>query len=473
MNFEIRKWVTVPPGQSWNSAPLVVAAHGSDWHWSADQYRAWFHQHVPLVFPGAAWRERTGGWLVFMKNAYGAVKFRFAELPALWLREKQLGMDLLIAYGWSLGGFDAYDPEYYPDLDLGGPMAMARAYQQIRQDGGHLMTYINGRIFNVNSIFFKTLGEKWAARKPDGSYWVETYKPGSPESFAVMCPHEPGWRNLLADFGEMAVRDYAADLIYYDQVAAARPVECYGAGRDTGTWNQNYVSLLQQASLAARRHNPDVAFMIEGAGDLYTPYAVFQSYLSPLQAGTRFAFPELYKYTFPEAIQASLVLVTRQSSDSLYPVFPSVPRETAERWLCRDIINGNLVAFLDAFFDDGGWRDEVEQLLALRKAAAPWLGRGTFRDNIDVVSADPELEVKTFRLDEGLRRNTLVEIFNAKRAEQHRITVRTGPLVGLRAYRLHPAGARTEVPVVLSNGEVSVEAPSELLSMIVLEASRL
>jgi hypothetical protein len=191
-----------------------------------------------------------------------------------------------------------------------------------------------------------------------------------------------------------------------------------------------------------------------------------------LQAGTRFAFPELYKYTFPEAIQASIVLITRQTPDSLYPVFPSVPRNTAERWLCRDIMNGNLVAFLDALFDDVSWRDEVQQLLALKKAAAPWLGYGTFRDNVDVVSADPELEVKTFRLDAGPTRSTLVEIFNAKRAERQRVTVRTDLLRGVRAYRLSLVGARTEVPVVLSNGEVSIEAPPELLSMIVLEASR-
>ena len=469
MSFEFAKWVMVGPGQTWTSAPYVVAAHSGDWHWAADQYRAWFHTQVPLTIAGGAWREITGGWLAFMKNAYGRIQFKFSDLAQMWQEEKQSGMDLLIPYGWSLGGFDNLDPEFYPDLDLGTPMEMSGAYQKIRQDGGHVMTYLNGRIFNIDSIYFKTLGERWAARQPDGSLRIETYKPGSPKSFAVMCPGYSEWRNLLAGFGEMAVQGYGADLIYYDQVAAAQPVECYGSGLDSGLWNHNYVQLLQQASTAVRRHNADVALMIEGAGDLYTQFATFQSYLAPLQGGDRFGFPELYKYTFPEAIEASLILSTKDSSTSLYPVFPAVSHEIAERWLCRDIMNGNLVAFTDVLFDDQPWWSEVQQLLALRRAAAPWSGRGVFRDTADVRSADPGLEVKTFRWDHDGGHSTLVEIFNPDKANKKRVSVDCGALADVRGFVLGANGTKTDLQVSLKRGQASFEAPAALLSMTVIE----
>lgn len=475
MNFEFRKWVTVRPGQTWSSAPTIVAAHGGDWHWAADRYRAWFITRMPLTLHGGAWRESVGGWLSFIKNAQGRVKFRFADLPQLWDRTQKAGMDLLIPYGWSTGGFDTFNPEFYPDLELGGPMAMSRAQMEIRRAGGHVMNYLNARIFNMRSVYFKNLGAEWAVKNPDGSYVEEKYEPGSPESFVAVCPGIPGWRNLLADMGEMLVRHYHADLVYYDQIAAARPLACYSTSHDheqIGLWNQRYLALLRQANEAIRKVNPDAALMIEGTADLYTPYVLFQSYIGPAFAGTRFNFPELYKYTFPEAIQASLLMHTRDLPDPMYPGFPGVPYDVASTWLCREILVGNLFAYLDQILEDHPWWEEAQQLVALKKAAAPWMAQGVFRDNVDVANAEASLEVKTFRLDQGERRTTLIGVFNADRKAARRITIQCGPLTSVRGFRLGPNGTRSATPVTFRGGRASFEVPSNLLSMTVIEGLR-
>jgi hypothetical protein len=118
MNFEFQKWATVRPGESAPLAPFIVVAHGNDWHWAADHYRNWFRSQVSVPFADGKWREQAGGWSPFLKNAYGKIGYHFSEMPALWEQERRLGMDLIIPYGWSRGGFDSQDPEYYPDLDL-------------------------------------------------------------------------------------------------------------------------------------------------------------------------------------------------------------------------------------------------------------------------------------------------------------------------------------------------------------------
>ena len=175
-------------------------------------------------------------------------------------------------------------------------MEMARAWRKIREQGGQLMTYINARIFNRGSLYFSNLGELAAARNPDGSYSTETYAPGSPETFAVMCPGSGPWQKLLTDFGTTAITQYDSQLIYYDQVAAARPMACYSIrhGHDgPGLWNQEYRNFLRHVAETDRKLNSDIAFMIEGAADIYAPYAVFEGYFCPRYAGTTFAFPEM------------------------------------------------------------------------------------------------------------------------------------------------------------------------------------
>ena len=473
MNFEFQKWVTIRPGESSTVAPFIVAAHGNDWHWAADRYRDWFNSQASVPLAGDSWRERVGGWLPFLKNAYGKIAYHFSDMSVLWEQERQLGMDLIVPYGWSRGGFDSQDPEYYPDLDLGGPIEMARVWRQIRESGGQIMTYINARIFHRNSLYFPTLGEEAAVRKVDGSYPIETYSPGSPESFAVMCPGSQPWQKLLRDFGGAAVTQYGSQLIYYDQVAAARPMACYSTRHGhngPGLWNREYQTFLRQASETDRTLNSGVAFMIEGVADLYAPYAVFQGYFCPGYAGTKFAFPELFKYTFPEVIQANFFPNTRNSPNTIYPGLSTMPHDTAIYWLARDILIGNLFAFMDPVTEDHEWWSEVGKLLALRKAAAPWIGHGIFRDTVDIAHVDASLEVKTYEWRTAEGSSTLIALLNPEKRAGGRIEVRCDlEPRSISAFRLDPNGSHQPISVVVANKQAAFTSNADFLSMIVIQ----
>jgi hypothetical protein len=461
MNLELRKWVTVGPGAVWTSAEYVVAATDGDWHSAARRYRAWFDTQVPLSFHGGALRDTVGAYLPFMKVADGRVAYRYDDLPRLYDQAADAGLDQIMPYGWMAGGFDTTYPEFFPDIELGGPMAMARAHDGVHARGGRVVTYLNARIFNRRVTSFDRLGAPWAAKGHDGAAWTERY---GAESFAVMCPGASGWAALVADLAESVVRNYGTDVVYFDQVAAMA-VPCHDASHghaETGLRNLQYVALLAQAAAACRAANPEAAFSIEQASDLFAPHVLFQGTLGVWLAGTRFNFPELYKFTFPEVIGLSFVFFTRHLPDALFSPFPLLSRDEAARWLCRDILSGAVFGTLDQNFADQPWWDEAVELLALRRAATPWIGHGVFRDDVDVVAAPEGMDVKTFTQGDEV----LVGVHNPGLVAGERVVVR-GPDAGA-GYRLRGDGTHVDVPVVVGEGVASFEVPAELLSMTVL-----
>jgi hypothetical protein len=213
--------------------------------------------------------------------------------------------------------------------------------------------------------------------------------------------------------------------------------------------------------------------MIEGTADVYAPYALFQGYFCPRYAGTRFAFPELFKYTFPEVIQVNFFPNPRNSPNTIYPGISTLPHDVAIYWLARDILVGKLFAFMDPATEDRGWWGEVAKLLAVRRAAAAWIGHGIFRDTLDVSYADTPLEVKTYRWQQGDNCSTLVAILNPDKRDGARIAIRCDlDPSGFRAFRLHPGGSQERIPVIVKDGRATFTCNTDLLSMIVIGGRR-
>jgi hypothetical protein len=377
LDIVVRQWVDVAPGSTWTSPPVVVAAHGPDWRDGADIYRRWFDSVTPGPAPDAGvWWERSLIWITMMKTADGQVRHRFADLPEVARTAAADGAHVVAPFGWSVGGFDSRNPEFFPDLELGGPAAMRHAFGRIREETGlAIMSYLNARLFSLDVPDFEHLGRSWAAL-PDGQT-LEQEEYGGRE-FAVMCADCEAWTDLQAGFGESLISEHGTSLVYYDQVAAGRPVRCRNAGHahGHGSWNRAYRAFLADALARGAAHDPGVALSIEGAADLYAPHAVIQSDPGLLFKGRRFHFPELFRYTFPEAIIADLVYFP--ATTSLYDGVPRLPVEQAREALCRAVLNGCVLGVLDPDPDDPWWH-EARELLRLRAAAGPWLARSRFR----------------------------------------------------------------------------------------------
>ncbi len=275
---------------------------------------------------------------------------------------------------------------------------MTSAYEEIRRSGGHILAYTNPRIFSLRSIYWQRMGESLATRTASGDVHKESYSDGA--DFAVVCPAASAWRGLFADYAEMLAGQYSADLIYFDQVASAPPVQCFAGGHehyDPGLWNTHYMGLLDEAANRVNAVSRDASFCIEGCGDLFIRRAPFQSYIGFMISGTRFNFPELFKYTFPEAVQADVVYYQEETPGSMYADFlPSAKRPTIRACLERGIMVGDFFGVMDQVLDDTEWWAEAQDLLRLRRLMAPWIARAKFRDSADVIEGGG-LDVRTFQ----------------------------------------------------------------------------
>lgn len=436
-------WVSVGPGQSWTSAEYVVAAVDGGWQACADRYRTWIDGVLDLTPDrNSLWfRDIPSAWATFLKGQDGQVIRTFKELPAAYDEASASGIRLVTPYGWSTGGFDTQVPEFYPDLELGGPVQMASAFGKVHTAGGQLMTYLNARIMATSSPYLASLGNQWAVRRSDGELCMETY--GTRE-FVVMCPGARGWRELLADFAQSVVDHFGADAIYYDQVASARPHACFASHHEhtnPGQWNMAYRRLLEQALVQCRSTSTAAALSVEGCSDIYSVLAPVQEDVVLLNSGDTFAFTELFRYTFPEVSVVDFVHNPFERPGEVFSLCPNVTPEVARRRAYRAAILGCQLGMIDTITSDEAWWREVQDLVAQRNAAEPWLSRARFRDDLDVAQASPSLVVKTFASRAALEPFVVVGVHNEYQLRDGSVSIRVPARCEPTVERLESGGS--------------------------------
>ncbi|MBE3575756.1 MAG: hypothetical protein IMW99_09975 [Firmicutes bacterium] len=372
LGFGFRKYVDVAAGGQWASEPFVLAVHNGDWREGARKYRAWIDPYLEIrpVAGDLALESALAPHYNF-KTAKG-ISHRFRDIPKLFERARAEGIRHFMIAGWNRGGFDHDYPEYHPDMELGSCLDLERGCDYVESHGGMVTFYINARIFDTGSDFFKPLGEEWAAKDHTGAWTRESY--GGPRVFAVMCPGAPGWRRHLVSTAVWLAKNYHARGIYLDQLGSATPLPCYdGSHGHAGIagFNEGYVRLLEEVTQAVRQVRPDAFFLIENCGDLYSPYV----YANLAWNGEFYdEFFDLYKYTFPEFVLVNMVN-PRQIQD------PAVGIPWFRRDLRRAMLLGSVfwIELSERF--EGAYAPLLEELrlaLRFREALAPYLAKARF-----------------------------------------------------------------------------------------------
>ncbi len=313
MGFAFRKHRRVACGQDCVVGEYVLALSEKDWHYGAKIYREYLLPHLHMdATPDFLLDEYALNECYEFKRGDGVVDGkrqrkidnRFADIPRLFEMGQGWGVRHFFMASWNRTGFDSYYPEYYPDMELGSAMEFARGLSYIREHGGFSTLYINARIFDVESDYHATLGERMAIRKPDGEPYREVY---GPAHFTVNCPSDKLWRDYLLDMAEFTVRAYGPDGIYLDQLASAEPFACHAAGHsheDIGEFNQGYLYILENLLFRLRKQNPNAYIMTENCGDIYGCYTWGNLTWNGTHYDEHYA---MFKYTFPEFVQVNMV----------------------------------------------------------------------------------------------------------------------------------------------------------------------
>lgn len=430
MGFFIRKYPEILPNKRWTSQPYAVAIHEGDWHWGADRYREWLETYIKKA-QRPQWIEKSPGLIAHYDFKYqsGCIVHTFNDIPELFDKSKNIGIDHLLLAGWHTGGFDNGFPLYRPDMDLGSEDDIKNKINDVKQKGGHISFYINSRLCNRRLKSYEKFMNESGIVMSDGSLASENY--GNQE-FVVMCPNDNGWQTYLKNVVNWLVEKLSVDGIYFDQMSMAPPYLCYSSshGHDTpAQWNKGYISLLKHINYIydekfKKQGSEKPALFIEGCGDVYG-YLVSGQLISTFFYWHCGAYPELYKYTFPEHILI----------DMIYPSKGQVMRPVHVSQVARELLNKAFI--IDSYFwiydleEDNTFYKDPEMLAYLKKVIAFkkfWLerfGHGIFKDDIGLYCEDKAIIAKLYYLLNDTKNNSfLIAIWNKKPRDDQKIYVK-------------------------------------------------
>lgn len=204
---------------------IALLSAGQDWYDAAMVYRAWAEAEAQW-WPqrGKPGRTDTPDWMLDMPvwawfwNS-GPVGECVAAVKAF---REFMGVPCAVHwYCWHQIPFDVNYPHYFPVKE-----GFAAGVKELQEAGVRVMPYINGRLWDTGNDDFPTLAFPAAAKKRDGTNYVEEY--GSGAKLAPMCPTTQLWQETVQGIVKRLVGpEYNVDGVYIDQVAAAAPAPCY------------------------------------------------------------------------------------------------------------------------------------------------------------------------------------------------------------------------------------------------------
>ena len=163
-------------------------------------------------------------------------------------------------YRWHNSGFCVNFPELFP-AKKGVPDVMT-AWAKA---GVMMMPYTNPRLWDVHQASWE-FARDHACRNPKGGYETIDYLRND---CAMMCPSSDAWKRSVWKWSRQVLDETGANAIYYDQVAVARPFECYderhGHSVGGGTWwTDGYRKMLEPMHELYSARNAPVTSELSG-----------------------------------------------------------------------------------------------------------------------------------------------------------------------------------------------------------------
>ena len=351
---------------------LVTAFHDGDWHDGADIYRAAWEREKR---PAPAWWNRSVALAAHYDFRYqcGGVVHTYGDMGMLARQADEIGCDHILCSGWHVGGFDNGFPEYVADDELGGEQGLREGIEAIHRAGKKVSFYINTRIANLRFENEREFIEKNASVRWDGSMEKEYYGDES-LCFAGMCAASRGWQDRLIAAADY-VRKLGADGVYFDQLAMAAPRMCHAEdhGHDRmDAWCAGYRRVLETVRGRKALSGEDFSVITEGVSNLYGDVSC-GGLVSTFSYQFSGAFPELYRYAFPEHGMVDMVYPNKNLA--MRPVHVGKAYRTL---LDRAYVCGMYLWVYNLEEDNTFRRDEEarQRLLSAVAARRAWLERG-------------------------------------------------------------------------------------------------
>ncbi|MCC6579031.1 MAG: hypothetical protein IT440_01215 [Phycisphaeraceae bacterium] len=140
IDLTITRWSVLWPGNTWQPQPCSVGLHTGDWHWSADQYRAWYEAAV-TPRPTPAWVLAEDGWVM---DGGGRNRSTFQNIDRTLTMARVKGFNYV--QSWQHHGdfnFTEVIGYYLPNLYGGTEQQFIDAIHNVHQQGGRIGFYFD------------------------------------------------------------------------------------------------------------------------------------------------------------------------------------------------------------------------------------------------------------------------------------------------------------------------------------------
>ena len=372
------------------SVPPAYVGLFSDWHNASRFYRKWLNSvNKPEVAPVLPeWVEQSSDMVVHydFKDQCGDIQHTYRDLPNLKDFCIQTGLKHLMLAGWDQGGFNVRMPVYRYDSELGTEQEFIDGVRALRDAGIHVACYINVDVVNRETEEeFPELFREACAIGEDQKRIIKIF---SNKAFVdyQMCSAHPMWIEHLRQCVHYLTDTIGCDGVYFDCLSSSSMCYSKNHNHKIGEHVSGKKKLLE--TLTKEYTNTDGKCSLVMFGEGLTD--ALGSYLSG-QLGTTYmhhlnAYPEMYRYTFPE----HLIL------DMVYPFRSQGMRAAPVSYWWKELMDRVFLTGMNYWiYDDeeyGSFRndpirwDYLKRLISLRLQWFTEFGRGRFEDELPLAS---------------------------------------------------------------------------------------
>lgn len=402
---------------------VVVGIHEGDWHWGADQYRAWAE-------PWMSAAKRVPDWFrdsVGLANIHMIHLGNFAQLskgrPRVGRRGDMRDTIFPLVAAWAQqASCEAYWSTPALHLLLGSEDEFAGGIQKQHEMGHRFISYNLPR--SINPLFSQ-------AEKRVGCVPISMYSPGQvpPEGFypevglrladgrlrsadgvyseASTCMGATKWqdyeRHIIFD---KYVKQYGNDGMYLDGAGlddiGTQDCRNLAHGHDGyGEWTFDFLDWLTTLQRDSRRARPGSVFLGEGMGDVYH-MLLDTGLFYPENA------PQVYRYTCPWNIGW---LMPGTSFTKGWP----------DDGLAYATVYGLMISGLDQNYEINP--EAFLRNLAFRERFHQFQSRARFLDEVGLEVSEPSVVAKLYGRNDAANRAALLVAYNPKKAERVRASL--------------------------------------------------
>lgn len=363
------------PGQTWTSCEFGVGVHQSDWHATADRLRQWMQGWWKPCDTPPALREKIGLLHIHTHGFSGEPHHEFAELPAIARDAMQYGVKDLMIWDNTASVYMRPDRGDFWEMPRARQKELKQALTDVKAQGCAVTSFVNWRLaveYNSTWQQLKPLVQESlygiglfgfpCGSMDSGWYGDPGFEMGS---HAVCCGADgylPYARKVLRRTLDLGFNVISVDQAMEWNYCMSRQ---HGHASPQEAWSRTY-DWFAEVTRKTRARQPD-AYTIAELPDLYNTQHI-DVWWNWMWRNAAWANAAVYRYVMPEMI--ACWCIDENNRDVLAEAFAA----------------GSFLAI--ATRDMTGMLSDVPELAAhvkrladLRKATAPFVSHGQFRDN--------------------------------------------------------------------------------------------